>query len=162
MAEASTPGDGTIPVVETPYGRLSTSICYDADFPSQMLQLGKNKTDILLLPSGDWSAIAPYHTYMAAFRGIENGNAVLRQASGGLSAYMDYRGKLLKSFDFYQPGKKFWMADVPVGNVSTLYTVVGDAFAYVCIAIALSGLISMLFISISGKIRRQTKKLMLA
>jgi apolipoprotein N-acyltransferase len=72
MVENSAPGDGNIPVIETPYGRISTSICYDADFPVQMRQTGRKKTDVLLLPSGDWYAISPYHTYMAVFSGIEN------------------------------------------------------------------------------------------
>jgi apolipoprotein N-acyltransferase len=163
MAEASVPGDGIIPVIETPYGNISTSICYDADFPAQMRQLGKNKTDILLLPSGDWSAISPYHTYMAAFRGIENGNFVLRQASGGLSAVTDYRGKMLNSFDFYKPGKKFWIADIPIGRVPTIYTKIGDAFAYTCIAVSSSVLIYLLFILVAGRVnRRQHRKTTLA
>ncbi|MBS1599634.1 MAG: hypothetical protein JST75_15520 [Bacteroidetes bacterium] len=161
MAEASVPGDGVIPVIETPYGRVSTSICYDADFPAQMRQVGKNKADILLLPSGDWSAIAPYHTYMATFRGIENGNAVLRQASGGLSAVSDYRGKMLTTFDFYQPGKKFWIADIPVGHVATIYTVIGDAFAYACIAMAFFGLVYLLVAFVSSKVAKKDKQIIL-
>jgi apolipoprotein N-acyltransferase len=158
VAEASVPGNGIIPVIQTPYGKISTSICYDADFPSQMRQMGKNKTDILLLPSGDWSAIAPYHTYMAAFRGIENGNSILRQASGGLSALTDYRGKVRVSLDFYQPGTKLWYADIPVGRVQTVYSIIGDAVAYACLIITSVVLIYLLFVSVAGKINRMPAK----
>ncbi len=140
FAEASVPGDGNIPVTETPYGRIATSICYDADFPIQMRQLGEKKAGLLLLPSGDWSAIAPYHSYMAIFRGIENGNAIFRQASGGLSVATDYRGKMIGSFDFYGAGEKLWYAEIPVGHVSTLYNRIGDLFAYACLLVAVGWL----------------------
>jgi hypothetical protein len=36
-----------------------------------------------------------------------------------------------------------WMADIPVGHVSTVYTIIGDAFAYLCIAFALANLLFM-------------------
>lgn len=134
-AERCKPGDGKIPVVRTPYGKVSVSICYDADIPGSMRQLGAEKSGILFLPSGDWYAIAPYHSYMAMFRGIENGCTVVRQASGGLSLVTDYRGKKLASFDFYNPGEKLWAANVITGHVATVYNVIGDAFAYLCMVI---------------------------
>ena len=151
MAEASEPGDGIIPVVETPYGRISTSICYDADFPLQMRQLGKNQTDLLLLPSGDWYAIASYHANMSVFRAIENGSSVLRQASGGLSIVTDYRGKVSASFDFFKPGEKLWTADIEIGHVPTVYCRIGDAFAYICIGIVSIGLIYLITVLITAK-----------
>jgi apolipoprotein N-acyltransferase len=132
FAESSQPGDGIIPVIETAYGRVSTSICYDADFPIEMRQLSKNKTDVLLLPSGDWYSISPYHTYMAVLRGIENGCSIVRQVSGGLSVAVDYRGEQHASLDFYREGIKLWVSDVPVGHKTTVYAFVGDVFAYLC------------------------------
>ncbi|HLL42780.1 MAG TPA: nitrilase-related carbon-nitrogen hydrolase [Segetibacter sp.] len=144
FAERSVPGDGKIPAITTSYGTISPSICYDADIPSTMRQLGKNKVDILLLPSGDWYDIAPYHSYMAAFRGIENGCTVVRQVSGGLSLVTDYRGEIQMSFDFYKPGKKFWIADIKTGHTSTIYSTIGDAFAYFCISITVAALLFLL------------------
>lgn len=133
FAERSTPGDGKIPVIATPYGSMALSICYDADMPAGMQQVGRQKADMLLLPSGDWYAIDPYHTYMAAFRGIENGCTIIRQASGGLSLVTDYRGYQQASFDFFTPGKKLWQATVATGYMPTLYSTIGDAFAYGCV-----------------------------
>ena len=111
MAEASDPGDGRIPFTQTPYGRISTSICYDADFPIQMRQLGQQASDILLLPSGDWYAIAPYHSYMALFRGARNRKWEFDGQAGqwrSISVASDYRGKIYASMDFYQPMQKIW------------------------------------------------------
>ena len=148
MAEASIPGDGVIPVVETKYGRISSSICYDADFPGSMQQLGRKKSELLLLPSGDWNAIAPYHAQMAIFRAIENGNSMLRQASGGLSVGVDYRGRLLKSFDYFQDGTKLWIAELPIAHMPTIYTVIGDSFAFLCIGAVIIAWIYFLVMSI--------------
>jgi apolipoprotein N-acyltransferase len=156
FAEASVPGDGIIPVIETPYGRLATSICYDADFPVQMRQLGRKQADLLLLPSGDWSAIAPFHSYMAIFRGIENGTSIFRQVSGGLSLASDPRGKIRGSMDFYQRGEKFWIIDFSYSHVDTIYNKIGDLFAWICLAITVLGL---LLIAAKYIVDRQTKKM---
>jgi apolipoprotein N-acyltransferase len=148
FVEHSVPGDGKIPAIATPFGTIATSICYDADMPSGMRQLAQNKSDVLLLPSGDWYDIAPYHSYMAMFRGIENGCTVVRQASGGLSLVTDYRGKTEASFDFYKPGTKLWMTDIVTGHVPTIYSFVDDVFAYLCIiatGVALLFLIAQFF-----------------
>jgi len=152
FVEHSVPGDGKIPVISTAYGNISTSICYDADIPASMRQLGQNKSDVLLLPSGDWYDIAPYHSYMAAFRGIENGCTVVRQASGGLSLVTDYRGKTQASFDFYKPETKLWVADITMGHVFTIYSFIGDAFTYVCITVTA---ITLLFVLIELLLKRK-------
>jgi apolipoprotein N-acyltransferase len=134
FVEHSVAGNGKVPVIRTPYGSVSTSICYDADMPADMRQLGENKSDVLLLPSGDWYDISPYHSYMAAFRGIENGCTIVRQASGGLSLVTDYRGKEQASFDFYKAGTKLWTSNITIGHVPTIYSSIGDVFTYACLA----------------------------
>jgi apolipoprotein N-acyltransferase len=146
MAEASEPGDGKIPAVTSPWGNIATSICYDADFPRQVRQTSKKRAAIFLLPSGDWNAIDPYHSDMAVFRGIENGCSILREVSGGLSFASDYRGYIHASLDFYEGGTKLWIAEVPVGHVFTIYSVIGDAFSYLCILATLVYLFVFLFV----------------
>lgn len=155
LAESSQPGDGKIPVMQTPYGRISSSICYDADFPLEMQQLSSNKTDLLLLPSGDWFAISPYHTHMAVLRGIENGCSIVRQASGGLSVAVDNRGKEYASLDFYKEGTKLWVADVAVGHTVTIYSIIGDVFAYACFLFVLVSLVYLLVQMIQDRRKRK-------
>ena len=140
MVENSEPGDQVVPVISIPNGLISTSICYDADFPGLMRQLGKKHSGLLVLPSGDWYAISPFHSYMAAFRGIENGCSVFRQVSGGLSMASDSRGRIIGTMDFYKPGEKYWMAQVPVHHEMTLYQVIGDSFAILCLVITAIGM----------------------
>jgi apolipoprotein N-acyltransferase len=131
--EPSVPGDGRIPVIPTPYGNLSPAICYDADFPQLLRQTGQQGTDILLLPSGDWKAIAPFHSYIAVFRGIENGLSMVRQVNHGESLAADPYGNILASASFFGSTDKTLVAYVPTRRVPTLYNIIGDAFAYACI-----------------------------
>ncbi len=95
------PGQGIVPVVETPYGRLANVICFDADFPNLMRQAGSQEVDMMLVPGNDWAGIDPWHTQHAVFRAIENGYSLVRQASNGLAMTVDYQGNVLTATDYY-------------------------------------------------------------
>ncbi|WP_157603353.1 nitrilase-related carbon-nitrogen hydrolase [Spirosoma telluris] len=135
LVEPSRSGDGQIPTLATAYGRLAPSICYDADHMATMQQLGQKRIGLLLLPAGDWQAISPFHSYMAVFRAVENGCSLARQVSGGLSLFVDYRGKVLARHDGYARGDNLTIVSLPVNNVSTLYTRFGDWLAYAAMAL---------------------------
>ena len=135
FAEQDYGSDDIIPVIQTPYGNLSPVICYDADFNPFMKQTGQKGTDILVVPSGDWKAIAPYHSYMAALRGIENGLSVVRPVSRGTSLATDAYGNVLAVSNFFDSDGKVLEAAVPTRGVNTLYNRIGDILAYLCIAL---------------------------
>jgi predicted amidohydrolase len=42
--------DGKLHALDTPYGRLSSVICYDADFPRLLAQAGDLRADIRSRP----------------------------------------------------------------------------------------------------------------
>jgi apolipoprotein N-acyltransferase len=126
----SVAGDGKLRVLETPYGRLSSVICFDADFPRLLAQAGHLEADIVLDPSNDWQAIDPWHTQMASFRAIEQGFSLVRQTSLGLSAAFDYQGHRLSSMDHYVAAERVLVSQVPTRGVRTLYSRLGDWFAY--------------------------------
>ena len=128
------PGDGRLPVVATPYGRLATAICYDADFPSTILQAGQANVDILLRPTGDWRAIDPLHAQMVTFRAIENGFSLVDQAKEGLSIAVDYEGHVLAATDYFTTDPQVMVAYVPVQGIHTIYATIGDLFAWLSIA----------------------------
>ncbi|RSN72100.1 carbon-nitrogen hydrolase family protein [Actinomadura sp. WAC 06369] len=131
--EPNTPGEGPVPVVETPYGRLSNVICYDADFPAMM----KVDADIMLVPGGDWPEIGRIHTRMASLRAIENGYTLVRQDFNGSSQAFDYQGHVLSQQDTTPDDTPFWIVDVPTNGTTTVYRVVGDVFAWLCAAATL-------------------------
>jgi len=132
LIEPSVAGDGTVPVIATPYGRLAISICYDADFPQLMSQLGRQGADILLLPSGDWKEVSPYHAQMAIVRAIENGTSMLRPVSGAVSIASDYHGNIVARRNYFDKGERVVVAYLPTKGITTLYSLVGDSFAWLC------------------------------
>jgi apolipoprotein N-acyltransferase len=132
-AAMSAPSDGRLRVLETPFGRLSAAICFDADFPQTLRQAGLLHADIVLNPSNDWAAIDPWHTQMASLRAIEEGASVIHQASHGLSAAFDYEGNRLAAVDYFRSGGATMIAEVPIRGVRTVYARLGDWFAWLCI-----------------------------
>ncbi|MEP6995668.1 MAG: nitrilase-related carbon-nitrogen hydrolase [Acidobacteriota bacterium] len=126
--------DGKVRVLDTPYGRLSSIICFDADFPRLLAQAGRLGVDIVLDPSNDWKAIDPWHTRMASFRAVEQGFNMVRQTSQGLSAAFDYQGRQLASMDHYVTSDRVLVAQVPIRGVRTLYAALGDWLAWTCLA----------------------------
>jgi apolipoprotein N-acyltransferase len=125
-------GDGVIPVDQTGSGAIASVICFDMDHPAYIHQAGRSGTDVMLVPSNDWPDIVPFHTYMASFRGIENGFSIVRAAANGLSAAFDYQGRTLAAAD-YSTTKQAMISYVPTHGVKTIYTVVGDLFAWLSI-----------------------------
>jgi len=126
--------DGRLRSLDTPYGRLSSVICFDADFPRLLAQAGRLGADILLDPSNDWRAIDPWHTRMASFRAIEQGFQMVRHTSQGLSAAFDFQGRLLASMDHYAASDRTLVVQMPTRGRRTLYSIFGDGFGWGCLA----------------------------
>jgi apolipoprotein N-acyltransferase len=121
-------------MLDTPFGRLSAAICFDADFPRLLAQAGARRADIVLVPSNDWRAIDPWHTQMASFRAIEQGVNLVRHTSQGLSAAFDYQGRALATMDHYAATERTLVSQVPTRGVPTLYAWLGDWFAWATLA----------------------------
>lgn len=126
-------GDGNIKYLDTPYGRIGSAICFDMDFPSYITQAGKKNIDILLVPSSDWKEIDPIHTEMASFRAVENGFSYVRQVQNGYSLSTDYLGHTISSMDFFNTDDKVMISHLPIKGTRTLYSVMGDYFAWICV-----------------------------
>ncbi|MCK6512730.1 hypothetical protein L6R29_22620 [Myxococcota bacterium] len=127
-------GQAPLPLIETAYGRIGGAICFDMDFPQMIRSLGQRRADILLVPAGDWKAIAPYHTQMASLRAIENGAALLRVVNNGYSAAYDAKGRLLGGMDAFTTQSHQLAIDLPVrSHHRTLYAFIGDLFAWLCL-----------------------------
>jgi len=136
--EGTLKGDGVLQSVETPYGRLSAVICWDADFPDIMRQAGKQKVALLFVPANDWVEVRDIHAGMATFRSVENGLTIFRQTGQGVSLVSDAYGKILSRVDsFNEPAAQFagvQRVETPVQSLQTLYPEIGD----------LAGLLAML------------------
>lgn len=135
-AQVSLAGDGTIPVRATPFGRLAAAICFDLDFPGLLRQAGIGHADLLLAPASDWPAIAMIHHAMAAFRAVENGFTLVRSARWGVSGVVDPYGRTRAITDHAALGGDAAVAFAGTAGRRTVYARVGDAFAWLCIAVA--------------------------
>ena len=110
-------------------------------------RVGQANTDILLVPTGDWREIDPYHTQMSAFTAIETGSSMVKQTDGGLSMAVDYEGHVLAATDFYSTDPQVIVAYVPMQGVHTIYATIGDLFAWLSIA----GLVVLIGVAIARR-----------
>ncbi|WP_329057972.1 nitrilase-related carbon-nitrogen hydrolase [Amycolatopsis sp. NBC_01480] len=146
--ESYTPGDGAVPVVNTPYGRVANVICYDADFPAMM----HVDADIMLVPGGDWPEMGRVHTEMSGLRAVENGYSLVRQDFDGGSEAFDHNGHSLSIQDTTVE-RSLWLTDVPTRSTTTAYRVIGDVFSWLCLA----GTIFFIGVGISRPRRRESE-----
>jgi len=138
-AACAQPGDGRIPVADTPIGRIATAICYEMDFPWYLRQASRSRADLLVAPSNDWPVIKEIHWRMATFRAVENGAPMVRATKSGLSGAVDFCGRVLGIADTTFANVQVMVAHVPVGRVATIYARVGDLFAWVCVGALVLG-----------------------
>jgi len=146
-------GDGilktaNVPVI--PVGPVTGAICYELDFPQLIRQAGKSGSSLLLAPSNDWAGVKHMHAAMARMRAIENGLAVFRPTGQGISIAVDPYGRIVSQVDYFQGKSDSIAAVLPVKPVSTLYSSIGDLFAWLV-------LIGTLIVFISGLIRYKNK-----
>ena len=129
-AFATIRGCGTVPRVDTRYGRLSTAVCYDTYYPALVRQAGRGDADVLVEPANDSMPFAESAAQMASFRCIENGFSMLRPTGKGVSGMIDREGRFLARQDSFTDNGGVMIATLPVLGRPTIYSRIGDAFAY--------------------------------
>ena len=90
--------------------------------------------DLLLVPANDWEAVKQMHLVPAVFRAVENGVAIVRATSRGVSAAVDSLGRVLATMDHFATTERGMVAQVPLASVRTVYVRFGDWFAWLCVA----------------------------
>ncbi|MBK9206794.1 MAG: hypothetical protein IPL71_00210 [Anaerolineales bacterium] len=153
--EGSLKGDGILQTIDTPYGKLSAIICWDADFPNAVKQAGEQNVDLLFVPSNDWVEVKDIHAGMAAFRAVENGMSIFRQTGEGVSSVIDAHGKVVNRVDMFKENANGFTGiqnvQTPIGSVDTLYSSVGDGVGTLTL-LSLVGLFVGLWITRKKKI----------
>lgn len=131
LLEPVPPGHRPAPTVQTPFGRLSNIICFDADFPAQ----ARVDTDIMMVPGFEFPQIGRSHTLKwVRLRAIENGYALIRSAYYSQSAAFDRLGNVLATQDTTGPDSHVMYADVPTDGHRTLYNRLGDVLVWLSMA----------------------------
>lgn len=153
-ALASVRGPAVLPTLDTPYGRIAAVICFDMDHHAYIRQAAEQNVDLLFAPSNDWPAIAETHAHMARYRAVENGVALVRPTSNGISLAADAYGRTLAQSDDGQTNGAALVANVPTQRIPTLYGRIGDAVAYA----ALAGLAVLIGWGVSVSVRARLQK----
>jgi apolipoprotein N-acyltransferase len=120
-------GDGTL--ISLPFADLTLGgmICQDDNFTDLARGYGRAGTRLLAVPTNDWPSIRGFHFENGIFRAIENGYAVVRAASGGISALVSPRGEVVASCDHVLYGPKLVHGLLPTGDGQpTWYAKLGD------------------------------------
>jgi apolipoprotein N-acyltransferase len=143
-AAISRRGDAVLPTVQTEYGKLGGAICYDMDFPALVRPAGRADVGIMLVPSHDWRELGDLHADLAVFRAIENGFSLFRPDNDAVSVATDYLGRPVATLDYFAAEDPVIVANLPTRGTSTLYTRLGDTFAWLTIALLLT--LSLIFI----------------
>lgn len=133
--ENNVEGDGVPLIIDTPHGKLAFTVGFDMDFPALLRQAGN--ADIVIAPAADWRTLAPHHSLMSTYRGVENGLAVFRPTYNGLSLASDSHGRILARTDHFRSDAESFIADVPSKGVDTFYTRAGDWFAWLSVLLLL-------------------------
>ncbi len=78
---------------------------------------------------------------MAAITAIGNGFSIIRPTFEGLSIAADYQGRVLAAMDDFTTEEVVMIADVPMEGVTTIYSQIGDLFAWLCVVgfVAIAG-----------------------
>jgi apolipoprotein N-acyltransferase len=117
----------------------AVAICKDMDFPRTIRDDSQSGVRLMAVPSEDFVYDAWVHGRVALMRGVENGFAIVRSAYQGLLTASDSRGRLIASKTARaDAGMSTIVADLPLGPGPTLYTRIGDVFAWLCIALSLA------------------------
>jgi apolipoprotein N-acyltransferase len=123
--------------------KLSVLICYESIFPDLARRSVKEGADVMVNITNDaWygTSSAPYQLLaMAAMRSVETKVPMIRVANTGISAIILDDGSITATTPLFQRGTE--LEDVAWHPMRTLYTIVGDVFADICLLLTIIALI---------------------
>ncbi len=151
----------TIPIQrenETDSVSLATPICFEATISHVCRELvfegGQRKAQIMFNLTNDgwfgsWDAGRETHLLIARWRCIELNTPMVRSANTGISSVIDHRGQVqsrtITPIDARNPRQGYLIADVILGQGSTIFARLGDIFGWLCFGTMLVWSLSAIF-----------------
>lgn len=126
-------GDGRMLIQDSTYGKLGTIICQDTHTLNFVRQAGQADVDLMLIPNHNWESITPYVATMPIFRAIEHGFSMMRADYHGLSNAVDFHGNVLAELNDFTSEERIMYADIPTKGITTVYSRIGDIFAWLSV-----------------------------
>ena len=122
----------------TPVGVM---ICQDDNFPDVARGHAGRRTQVMAVPTNDWSEVKVYHAENSILRTIEYGYGLARAARNGISLVADSRGHVLGRRDHFKEGAGMVLADLPLSAGGSLFTRLGNWLPVTSIILALAMLL---------------------
>ncbi len=122
---------------------VSTAICYEVVYPSLVREAVLAGSELLTTITNDaWygHSSAPFqHFELASMRAIEQGRYLVRAANTGISGIVDPYGRVVQRSGIFE--QVSLVGDVRLTLARTIYSAIGDAVAYVAIALTAAALL---------------------
>ena len=130
-------------VMELDVGNVGPLICFDSIYERNALDSIGNGAQILAVSTNDsWftdSRGVWMHHAQSQLRAIETGRYVVRSANTGVSSVINDRGEVLELLEPLKTG--YVLEEAYLSDRVTVYSVIGNAFAYVCVAVCAAAIL---------------------
>lgn len=157
MSSDILPGEGSTVIETQNAGNIGCAICFDSIYEQYSLEAVRGGAEVIVVATNDaWfddSAENYMHTSQSKLRAIETGRYVVRAANTGISGIVNPIGQFEQRLGIDEEG--LIVGDIYLRNQTTLYTVIGNLFAYVCLAVSFAGFCTAVFIRIKDKRERR-------
>ena len=161
LAEDIPAGEDSV-VMELDVGNVGPLICFDSIYERNALDSIGNGAQILAVSTNDsWftdSRGVWMHHAQSQLRAIETGRYVVRSANTGVSSVINDRGEVLESLAPLKTG--YVLETAHLSDRVTVYSVIGNVFAYTCIALCAAAILCPAFEKVIRLIvtKRKTKR----
>lgn len=119
----------------------ATVVCKDMDFADMIRHDAQQPIRIMFVPAWDFGADGWAHARMAIMRGVENGFSIARSARDGFVTATTAAGHVIAGAPTTRLGFVSVNAALPLGPGATLYSRIGDVFAWLCLAFSLAAIV---------------------
>lgn len=141
-------------------GRVGSMICFDSIYERNALESVRNGAELLAVSTNDsWfkdSRGVWMHNAQSRLRAIETGRFVIRSANTGVSSAITPTGEMVDSLGALLEG--YVLSEVGLSSRTTVYTVVGNAFAYLCVVLCGVAVAASLAVRVKVKLVKNGRK----
>ena len=142
LAEDIPAGEDSV-VFDLALGNVGSLICFDSIYERNAMDSIGNGAQLLAVSTNDsWfteSRGVWMHHAQSQLRAIETGRWVVRSANTGVSSVINDRGEVLEKLDPLKTG--YVLEEVRLSDRVTAYSVIGNVFAYACIAVCAAAIL---------------------
>ena len=146
-------------VMELDVGNVGPLICFDSIYERNALDSIGNGAQILAVSTNDsWftdSRGVWMHHAQSQLRAIETGRYVVRSANTGVSSVINDRGEVLELLEPLKTG--YVLEEAYLSDRVTVYSVIGNVFAYVCVAVCAAAILCPVAERVTDRFREKGK-----